>query len=765
MNIDAICKISSTGYASTIRSSENQTLCSNIDGVTCRFREIVPSETKNIQIFEKHIKSLVKAFLSGYNACILCYGEVNSRINMLINGPNSHQEGILKLIMLEIFRNVFHDELNLNLHKEALSVQSLLIGSEGFTDLIRRSESSSSQLKTTFTVNNGYQVEGLQEVHIDSFNTAVNICTQAAQSYFGRICKTDQELDDIPASFIFRIKLNGEKLNDGITFRSKLSLVCITGFEWLSRSMKNGADLESAELLELYNLTFQLASGKPGNRKFPNYSASRLTKLLYDEIGGNCYTRIILCLSSTPDPETYTLLLRLTSQFTHITNAPVMNDDCALLLAARAREAQYLLEQVILEQDDKTNINSIYNGNKIRNTDPPFLRLKEHVQELSESLEKTHLELAHATDERVKLSKAWLVSEEDRMQANEKLAQTELQLHEVRLKNDELRMLCEKGTEALKHVTELQKSNEMLNRYCTKLKRKLEDLHKELDKMSMRNEELSRELLHQTVEQKSVLTFLANKTSNRMKELPRFEKELNRVEMMLGVKSHKNGSENFNPSPETFEHKANTNPNSINNPLQKKKYTDPSDNILKKAEEQVKLDMVVKERDYLQSEITKTNQKLTHILDKFRTRLIYHISGITRLVDAAKSNDQIIAREAVYGLEKYTNHLLADVQATYKIRENELIKMIQSLNTQFQATREAIHKVMIFYAKLRTQAIQRDSGVRDPGPTPQDLIDQLNLPPENNTDYLLNLSASVMAESTEPVRNQSKLLRRQSLYD
>ncbi|VDP97705.1 unnamed protein product [Trichobilharzia regenti] len=211
--------------------------------------------------------------------------------------------------------------------------------------------------------------------------------------------------------------------------------------------------------------------------------ASRLTKLLYDEIGGNCYTRIILCLSSTPDPETYTLLLRLTSQFTHITNAPVMNDDCALLLAARAREAQYLLEQVILEQDDKTNINSIYNGNKIRNTDPPFLRLKEHVQELSESLEKTHLELAHATDERVKLSKAWLVSEEDRMQANEKLAQTELQLHEVRLKNDELRMLCEKGTEALKHVTELQKSNEMLNRYCTKLKRKLEDLHKELDKM------------------------------------------------------------------------------------------------------------------------------------------------------------------------------------------------------------------------------------------------------------------------------------------
>ncbi|VDQ05175.1 unnamed protein product [Trichobilharzia regenti] len=121
----------------------------------------------------------------------------------------------------------------------------------------------------------------------------------------------------------------------------------------------------------------------------------------------------------------------------------------------------------------------------------------------------------------------------------------------------------------------------------------------------MRNEELSRELLHQTVEQKSVLTFLANKTSNRMKELPRFEKELNRVEMMLGVKSHKNGSENFNPSVSfndsyTFRqlilwitiwfYKITSIKIGLTCGccrLQKKKYTDPSDNILKKAEEQV----------------------------------------------------------------------------------------------------------------------------------------------------------------------------------
>lgn len=62
------------------------------------------------------------------------------------------------------------------------------------------------------------------------------------------------------------------------------------------------------------------------------------------------------------------------------------------------------------------------------------LKLREHIQELSQNLGKTHEELSHATDERVKLSKAWLLSEEDRIDANEKLAKTELELQEVTLK-------------------------------------------------------------------------------------------------------------------------------------------------------------------------------------------------------------------------------------------------------------------------------------------------------------------------------------------
>ncbi|CAH8640897.1 unnamed protein product [Heterobilharzia americana] len=633
--------------------------------------------------------------------------------------------------MLEIFRNISNgsgrfihlvyveDELSLNLQKEALSVHSFLIGSDGILDMVRGFGPTLDPLRMIFTINEGYQIEVLQETCIDSFRTAEN----------------------------------GEKLRDGASFRSKFTVVCLTGFEQLSQDMRNETEFGNSDLLTLYNLTFLLASGKPGVRNLPNYSASKLTKLLYDEIGGNCYTRIILCLSSNPNSETYTLLLRFTSQLTHITNAPVMNDDCALLLAAKARETQRLLEQTIFEQAGGIRTNLEHNDNTIQNADPPFLRLKEHVHELSERLEKTQVELTHATDERVKLSKAWLLSEEDRMQVNEKLAQTELELQEVLLKNKQLQLLCEKDTEALKHVTELQKSNDMLNNYCTELKKKLEDLQEELTRMSIRNEELSRELLHQTVEQKSVLTFLASKNSNKMKELPRFEKELNRVEVMLSGESTTNGKEKFKAYPEVSTHKSKTNVNRNDNNcrLSKKDYSTPSDSLIQKTEDKMKLDLIIKERDHLKSQLMNTNRNLARFLNDFRSRLIYHINGITRLVDATKSKDQIVAEEAVYNLEKYIKHLITDIQATYQIRENELIKIIRSLNSQYHAALKAVHKVMIYYTKLRTQAVQRGSSIRDPGPTPQELIDQLGLQLNRNTDFLLNLSSSVMAESTQPI--------------
>ncbi|CAH8662958.1 unnamed protein product [Schistosoma rodhaini] len=592
MNIDALCKFHSTEYDSSIRFSNNQVLYSNTDGTSCRFIEILDAETTNVQLFEKHLRPLVKAFLAGYNACIMCYGEIKSEIHKLLNGSRADKSGILNLTITEILRSISYGDISFDSLKDALSFHSFVLQDDGFSDLLKELGSKSDGLRVVFTINEGYRLEPIKETRVDSLSAAMNLCEQASRNYFGGVQKINQESNNEPGVFIFRVKLNGASLNERRTFRSKLTIVCCTGFEKIYPSMKNEVEFgnhTSLNLLSLYNLSYQLASGRPGIRKLPNYSVSNLTKLLYDEIGGNCYTRIILCLSDNPEPEIYSLLLRFTAQLTNITNSPVMNDECALLLAERARETQSILEQIINEQKTGTTLN---NGTNLLNTDSSLLKLKEHIQELSQNLGKTHEELSHATDERVKLSKAWLLSEEDRIDANEKLAKTELELQEVTLKNKQLQLICEKATEAAKHSIELQRSNDMLNNYCTELKKKLGDLHEELNRMSIRNEELSRELLHQTAEQKSVLTFLANKnTDMKTKELPRFEKELDRVEVMLGTTAHHKKNAKINSIPETFGCKSNTfntNNESKNQRLSENKWADLNNQkTLQYAEKQV----------------------------------------------------------------------------------------------------------------------------------------------------------------------------------
>ncbi|CAI2733748.1 unnamed protein product [Schistosoma spindalis] len=484
MNIDALCKVYSTEYNSSISFSNNQVLFSNTDGTSCRFVEILDAEITNLQLFEKHLRPLVKAFLAGYNACIMCYGEIKSEIYMLLNGFRADKCGILNLTVTEILRSISHGDISLDSLKDVLSFHSFVLQNDGFSDLLKESGSKSDNLRVTFTINEGYRLEPIKEIRIDSFSEAMNVCEQASRNYFGGVSKINQESNHEPGVFIFRVKLNGASLNERrIIFKSKFTIVCCTGFEKIHPSMKNEIEFgnhTSLNLLSLYNLSFQLASGKPGIRKLPNYSVSNLTKLLYDEIGGNCYTRVILCLSANPEPGIYSLLLRFTAQLTNITNSPVMNDECALLLAERARETQSMLEQVIDEHKTGTTLNTADN---LQNTDSSLLKLREHIQELSQNLGKTHEELSHATDERVKLSKAWLLSEEDRIDANEKLAKTELELQEITLKNKQLQLICEKATEAAKHSVELQRSNDMLNNYCTELKKKLGDLHEELNRM------------------------------------------------------------------------------------------------------------------------------------------------------------------------------------------------------------------------------------------------------------------------------------------
>ena len=56
------------------------------------------------------------------------------------------------------------------------------------------------------------------------------------------------------------------------------------------------------------------------------FRESQLTSLLYDQIGGNCKTRALLCLKPQTEHNVLTVSINLCKQLVNVLNYPIRND-------------------------------------------------------------------------------------------------------------------------------------------------------------------------------------------------------------------------------------------------------------------------------------------------------------------------------------------------------------------------------------------------------------------------------------------------------
>ena len=97
--------------------------------------------------------------------------------------------------------------------------------------------------------------------------------------------------------------------------------------------MREGAQL-SQSMLALGDLCRDLSQNRTPNRVVTSYAGSNLTRLLRDELGGNCVTRVICCLRASSnkngsDESILSAVLRFTTQLSQVVNFPVVNDPFA----------------------------------------------------------------------------------------------------------------------------------------------------------------------------------------------------------------------------------------------------------------------------------------------------------------------------------------------------------------------------------------------------------------------------------------------------
>ena len=61
----------------------------------------------NDEVYNKEIEPLVKRFLDGYNACLLCFGEYDSGKAFSLIGEPGHRTGLIPLSVATMFKFLF----------------------------------------------------------------------------------------------------------------------------------------------------------------------------------------------------------------------------------------------------------------------------------------------------------------------------------------------------------------------------------------------------------------------------------------------------------------------------------------------------------------------------------------------------------------------------------------------------------------------------------------------------------------------------------
>ncbi|TPP62590.1 hypothetical protein FGIG_04675 [Fasciola gigantica] len=448
MNIDVVARFNypEDDLGKFVHHS-SKILVSELNGLSCQCQEILEHGKTLDDLFQRHVRPFVHAFVSGFNTCLFLMGEKSSGQNILLNGHALELQGIVGHLMLTVSEQLNQD---VNLTRKArnnsaeLKIKAYIVRGENIEDLLTGNAYAREKLHLCDTIENGFIVKGLNDLTVRNAREANEIGNAILSRYFALVYGTNRTASTEPVGFFLRLNLSSSHVaeTDNPT-RSTLTVFALTGVESLNAVLRQpqSADLRTHGIVSLYELINQLAAGPPGKRDFPNYGISVLTRLLLDELGGNCFTRVLFSLPAKPDPEAHAVLVHMASRLTRIVNCPVVNDQAALLWAARARE----LTRHALQMAQSTAITSTKAttaaatkqpegsaGHAIVYTDARNLR--QNVSELTRRLEQLNQEYLHNTDERVRLSKIWMMGEEQNVRLNEELATAQTDLNELRIK-------------------------------------------------------------------------------------------------------------------------------------------------------------------------------------------------------------------------------------------------------------------------------------------------------------------------------------------
>ncbi|XP_072743902.1 kinesin-like protein KIF18A [Anoplolepis gracilipes] len=290
------------------------------------FDKVFNSTSTNINVFEGSTKNLITNLLNGYNCSVFAYGATGAGKTHTMLG-NKGDLGITYRTVAELFSEIEKQSKQCEFH---LGVSYLEIYNENVQDLLHK---SGQHLHLREDGRCGVVVAGLEPIAIQSAEELLSLLAEGNKNRTQH--PTDANKESSRSHAVFQVYIKIINKLDSQVQRVKLSMIDLAGSERASATgckgvrFKEGANINKS-LLALGNCINNLADGI----KHIPYRDSKLTRLLKDSLGGNCYTVMIANIgpSSLTYEDTYNTL-RYANRAKKIKSYAKKNVSCEMHIA------------------------------------------------------------------------------------------------------------------------------------------------------------------------------------------------------------------------------------------------------------------------------------------------------------------------------------------------------------------------------------------------------------------------------------------------
>ncbi|XP_026671075.1 centromere-associated protein E-like isoform X1 [Ceratina calcarata] len=309
------------------------------------------------KIYQTLGEPVLDAVFSGYNACLVAYGQSASGKTYTMMGTKE-DPGLTPRLCEGLFARI--EQQN---ESYRVSVSYLEIYNERVRDLLK-SSSSASGLRVREHPRLGPYVQGLTQHVVRTLGTLMSYVEEGTKAR--KTASTLQNPSSSRSHALLTIAVATETQAVGASKKnsgrggSKLRLVDLAGSESAAtcsgvHRLKEGANINKS-LVALGNVISALAergsTGSGPGRRFIPYRDSSLTWLLKDALGGNATTIMLATISPASGSYNETAhTLRFAQRAQSVVNRPVVNEDPVARIVRELRAEVDRLKSLLLEKN------------------------------------------------------------------------------------------------------------------------------------------------------------------------------------------------------------------------------------------------------------------------------------------------------------------------------------------------------------------------------------------------------------------------------